>query len=195
MRKGCPALVAQRLGAYWTTRIGSKSVVIFKSDSHLSQDGPQVPNIDVWQQIIEDVQPDLVLTTGTAGGIGSSCEVGDVVVSPIVRFDCTAKFKNEAFAKEIYKSSAVTSGDFPVVRSLFKFNAGQLPPDNTRPPKIIKAGINALSSSVVTTDFFGMDISDNHFKLKGLGAACEMGDAVLGLVAARMSDQGSVVPR
>src|SRR5215468_2243324 len=35
MRKGCPALKAGRLGAFWTTRIGGKSVVVFKSDSHM----------------------------------------------------------------------------------------------------------------------------------------------------------------
>ena len=96
MRKGCPALEAKRLGAYWTTTIGSKSVVVFKSDSHMSQDGPQLPNIDVWRQIIEEVRPNLVITTGTAGGIGKQFEVGDVIVSPIVRFDCTAKFKKQA---------------------------------------------------------------------------------------------------
>jgi hypothetical protein len=53
MRKGCPALEARRLGAYWTTTIEKKSVIVFKSDSHMSQDGPKLPNIDVWRQIIE----------------------------------------------------------------------------------------------------------------------------------------------
>src|SRR5437764_2184048 len=98
MRPGCPALEAKRLGAYWTTAIGAKSVVVFKSDSHMSQDGPQLPNIDVWQQIIGQVKPKLVITTGTAGGIGNAFEVGDVIVSSIVRFDCIAKFKKEPFA-------------------------------------------------------------------------------------------------
>src|ERR1700745_93003 len=97
MRRGCPALLAKRLGTYWTTKIGGKSVVVFKSDSHMSQDGPQLPNRDVWRQIIEEVKPKLVLTTGTAGGIGKQVEVGDVIVSPIVRFDCTSKFKKEPF--------------------------------------------------------------------------------------------------
>jgi len=80
MRKGCPALEAKRLGAYWTTTIGKQSVVLFKSDSHMSQDGPELPNIDVWTQIIEEAQPKLVITTGTAGGIGKEFEVGDVIV-------------------------------------------------------------------------------------------------------------------
>jgi hypothetical protein len=40
----------------------------------------------------------------------------------------------------------------------------------------------------LTTDFFGFDTSDNHYKLKGLGDVSEMGDAVLGLVASEMTD-------
>jgi len=35
---------------------------------------------------------------------------------------------------------------------------------------------------VVTTDFFAFDTADNEYKLRGLGAAVEMGDVVLGLV-------------
>src|ERR671938_653343 len=102
MRPGGPALQAKRLGAFWTTKIGKKSVLVFKSDSHMSQDGPKLPNIDVWTQIIKEVQPQLVITTGTAGGIGTQFEVGDVVVSPIVRFDCTSKFKKEPLARDHY---------------------------------------------------------------------------------------------
>jgi hypothetical protein len=45
---------------------------------------------------------------------------------------------------------------------------------------------------VVTTDFFGFDTSDNHYKLKGLGDVSEMGDAVLGLVAKEL---GANAPR
>ena len=186
MRKGCPALKANRLGAYWTTTIGGKKVVIFKSDSHMSQDGPQLPNEDVWRQIIEDVQPKLVITTGTAGGIGEQFEVGDVVVSPVVRFDCTAKFKNKPFHDDSFKSKAVNTKNFATAKKLFAANADQLPPANTRSPEIITAAPSDLKSSVVTTDFFGFDTSNDHFKLQGLGDVSEMGDAVLGLVSQKM---------
>ena len=192
MRKACPALQAKRLGAYWTTTIGKKSVVIFKSDSHMSQDGPKLPNIDVWRQIIEEVRPSLVITTGTAGGIGKDCEVGDVVVSPIVRFDCISKFKAQPFAQAHYVSVSPKTTHFTTARSLFKTNAARLPPDNKRLPKIIRVPVTGLSSSVVTTDLFGFDTSDNHYKLQGLGSVSEMGDGVLGLVA---SDMGSSAPR
>jgi len=112
--------------------------------------------------------------------------VGDVVVAPIVRFDCTAKFKREPFALAHYSSVAPKKSHFPAARKLFKHNAAQLPKDNTRPPKIISVPVNGLSSSVVTTDFFGFDTSDDHYHLQGLGDVSEMGDAVLGFVSSRM---------
>ena len=192
MRNGCPAIELKRLGTYWTTSIGKTSVLVFKSDSHMSQDGPQLPNIDVWKQIISEVQPKLVLTTGTAGGIGKQFEVGDVVVSPIVRFDCISKFKSKPFAQAHYTSVAPNKKHFAQARSLFKANSAQLPRDNTRPPKIFSVSTNALSQSVVTTDFFGFDTSDNHYHLQGLGDVSEMGDAVLGLVC---SEMGANAPR
>lgn len=192
MRPGCPALQAKRLGAYWMTSIGGKSVVVFKSDSHMSQDGPKLPNIEVWRQIVGEVQPKLVITTGTAGGIGKQFEVGDVVVSPLVRFDCISKFKNEPFAQLHYSSAAADTGHFATARQLFKANAPQLPQDNARLPKIFVASPDALKSCVMTTDFFGFDTSDNHYHLQGLGAVSEMGDAVLGLVASQM---GPAAPR
>jgi nucleoside phosphorylase len=192
MRRGCPALQAKRLGAYWTTTIGAKTVVVFKSDSHMSQDGPQLPNIDLWRQIVEEVRPGLVITTGTAGGIGKELAVGDVIVSPLIRFDCTAKFKKQPFAQAAYTSAAAKATHFAAARSLFKANAAQLPKDNARPPRIIRVPAQALGSAVVTTDFFGFDTSDDHYKLQGLGAVSEMGDAVLGLVAAEM---GASAPR
>ena len=182
MRAGCPAVEAKRLGAYWRTTIAGKSVVVFKSESHLSQDGPKVPNIQVWRQIIEEVQPRLVITTGTAGGIGADAQVGDVVVSPVVRFDCTSKFKAEPWAKQDYSSQAAADSYFAAAKQLFAANAGQLPQTNDRQPEITINAPGALASSVVTTDFFGFDTSDDHYQLQGLGAVSEMGDAVLGLV-------------
>ena len=189
MRKGCPALQAGRLGAYWTTSIAGKKVVIFKSDSHLSQDlkraptpGQTLPNEDVWRQIIAEVNPALVITTGTAGGIGTQCEVGDVLVSRIVRFDCQNWLKKEPFATAVYRDGAVKTKYFAKARGLFKANSGQLPPDNSRPPKIVVATKD--EQAVLTTDFFGFDTSDDHWKLQGSGSVSEMGDAVLGRVSA-----------
>jgi hypothetical protein len=183
MQPGCPAREAKRLGAYWMTTIGGKTVVVFKSDSHMSQDGPDLPNRTVWRQIIQEVQPKLVITTGTAGGIGPDAEVGDVIASPVVRFDCKTKFKAEPFATADYSNGALNTTLFNQAQQLFAANAGQLPKDNTRPPTIVVNQPGKLTSCVVTTDFFGFDTSDNRYGLEGLGGVSEMGDAVLGLVA------------
>jgi nucleoside phosphorylase len=138
------------------------------------------------------VQPKLVITTGTAGGIGKQFEVGDVVVSPIVRFDCTAKFKREPFRNAHYSNAAPKTRYLATAKTLFKANADQLPKDNTRQPKIVRVAPRALPSSVVTTDFFGFDTSNDRYHLQGLGDVSEMGDAVLGLVA---SEMGAKAPR
>ena len=192
LRKGCPALQANRLGAYWTTTINKKKVVVFKSDSHLSQDtktlpknGGTLPNEDVWKQIITEVQPKLVITTGTAGGIGPDCEVGDVIVSPIVRFDCLKWLKSEPYHDESFDGAAPKAKYFAKAKTLFKANAAQLPKENNRAPKIVQS--KKVASSVLTTDFFGFDTSDDHYKLQGLGDVSEMGDAILGLVMSKMS--------
>lgn len=190
MSRGCPAVKAKRLGAFWTTTIGDKKVVVFKSDSHMSQDTNHrfppdgvLPNALLWKQIINEVRPKIVLTTGTAGGIGKDFEVGDVIVSPVVRFDSRKWLKSASFHAADYRSQAPSKRYFAKAKVLFKANAGQLPPDNARPPEIFSASPSDLASSVVTTDFFGFDTSDDYYKLQGLGDASEMGDAVLGMVA------------
>ena len=132
-----------------------------------------------------EVRPALVITTGTAGGIGTWGEVGDVVVSPVVRFDGIKWLKGAPFHDAVYTSSAPATRFFAEAEALFAANAGQLPRDNTRPPKIVQG--RGPASSVVTTDFFGFDTSDNHYGLQGLGDVSEMGDAVLGLVGSRMA--------
>jgi len=192
-----PAIEAKRLGAYWTTTIGGKKVVVFKSDSHLSQDTRKIPaadgtfpNQDVWLQIISEVNPKVVITTGTAGGIGTQFEVGDVVVSPIVTFDCEKWLKREPFHSVAFRGSTPNTRYFATAKKLFKANSDQLPKDNKRPPKIVQS--RALTSGVLTTDFFGFDTSDDHYGLKNLGDVSEMGDAMLGLVAQQL---GTSAPR
>jgi len=194
MASDSPAVEAKCLGTFWTTTIGGKKVVVVKSNSHLSQDtkrlppaGQNLPNYDVWKQMIQEVRPALVLTTGTAGGIGKWCEVGDVVVSRIVHFDAKKWLKKAPYHNAVYTEAAATKTKFfATAQKLFKANADQLPRDNTRAPKIVQS--TSVTSSVVTTDFFGFDTSDNYYKLKNEGDVSEMGDAVLGQVMQSMSN-------
>ena len=68
------------IGCLLDHEVGSKRVVVFKSESHMSQDtakkqppaGATLPNEDLWKQIIEEVNPKLVITTGTLGASAPS---------------------------------------------------------------------------------------------------------------------------
>jgi nucleoside phosphorylase len=175
----CPARQAGRLGTYWTNRIGNKQVTLFKSDSHMSQDGPALANAVVWRQIIAECEPSWVITTGTGGGIGPTFEVGDVILSRFVTFDCKREFKK--FNGESFTCSTKTPSDrFTSAESLFATNAAMLPKDNSRPPKIVSA--RSAHTGILTTDFFGFDNTADTYGLQGKGDLSEMGDAVLGMV-------------
>ena len=183
MRAGCPAREAGNLGKYWTTEIGSKRVTLFKSNSHMSQDGPELPNALVWKQVIQDVRPQWVITTGTGGGIGPGFEVGDVIVSRFVTFDCKKEFKRLNGDSFAYATNA-PDPRFNDAKSLFRFNAGSLPLDNKRAPHIVIP--DSPQTGVLTTDFFGFDNTADTYQLEGKGDLSEMGDAVLGMVCQEM---------
>jgi purine-nucleoside phosphorylase len=192
IRNGAPASESKRLGSYFITSIAGKRVLCMKSELHMSQDGAALPIAKLWKQIITEAEPTLIITTGTAGGIGSKMELGDVVVATEVRFDCQKTFKNAAFHNGIYKCSSLKHTSNAVAQKLFAANASRLPAAS-RPPRIFtKPVVDAEIPDVVTTDFFAFDDSSNTFGLQSLGAAVEMGDAVLGMV---IDELGSKAPR
>jgi nucleoside phosphorylase len=189
IRPGAPARQYGRLGVFATTKVNNQSVVCFKSDLHLSQDGPELPVRDLWAQIIAETGARLVITTGTAGGVGEHADLGDVVVTQTVRFDCKKTFAKADFANAVYTDphSISTPELFHAcIEDLIPVNAAQLPPDR-RSARIWHA-TKTFVPSVITTDFFAFDDTTNRYGLQTddpHGRAVEMGDAVLGLVAAQ----------
>jgi nucleoside phosphorylase len=189
IRKGAPALASDCLGVYHQCRIGQRSVVCMKSDLHLSQDGPKLPVRALWRQIIEETGAKLVITTGTAGGIGAQTLLGDVIVTKSVQFDCKKTFAKSPFAKATYTDGALdgaSAGRFTTAdESLIPVNATNLPAAS-RTPRIVQASATD-PATVLTTDFFAFDDTTDSYKLREYNPhahAVEMGDAVLGLVCA-----------
>ncbi|HEY2319334.1 MAG TPA: hypothetical protein VGH67_13605 [Solirubrobacteraceae bacterium] len=180
-----------RLGTYWAATIGQRKVTLFKSDSHLSRDGARdlltTPNRAVWEQIIDDCRPSWVITTGTAGGIGSAREVGDVVVSRFVTFDPGGA---DPALQGFSCDADAPPGRFATASQLFAANSGFLPSTNKHAPAIVRA--TSAQTGVLTTADFEYDDTANTFHLKGKGDACEMGDAVLGSVCRQL---GAAAPR
>jgi hypothetical protein len=191
IRPGAPSLESNRLGSWYPTRIGAKRVICFKSELLLSQDGPKLPIAKLWAQLIQETGAGLIITTGTAGGIGAGIVLGDVVVASSVRFDCQKTFADAPFHNAIYPCPALAQTQFLAAQGLFAANMNHLPP-SSRPPRIFTTPSDGISPiDVVTTDFFAFDDSTDHYELESLGAAVEMGDAVLGMV---ISQQGAGAP-
>jgi nucleoside phosphorylase len=164
--------------AVWAlTTIGTKTVVIVKSSLRPATDGIDLPIRTLWKQMIAEVEPDLVITTGTAGAITSGVLLGDVVVSQNVRWDAQKTFAESDFAHESFPTdAALPRTAFRDLPALIAVNASQLPAA-TRAPQIV-------DGDVLTTDFFAFDDASDHYGLRAYDAkarAVEMDDAALGL--------------
>lgn len=186
-----PALHFQRAGLWALTGIGTARAVVFKSDLHPATDGSKLPMVELWRQLIDQVKPSLVITTGTAGGVGADTVLGDVVVSAHVRWDCTKQFSHSAFAHSEYTSAVTLNpSDFTVAeQTLIPVNATRLP-SGTRLPKIW-LDEPAAPVSTLTTDFFAFDDAADHYGLRTADPAAravEMDDAALGLAVSSLPE-------
>lgn len=183
-----PAHEAGCLAHYWVTRIGSTSVVVAKSELHLATDDETAPIVALWQQMIADVQPKLVITTGTAGGIGANTVLGDVFIVGNAKFNCTKHFKSKPWAQARYSSPEMVGigASLQVANeTLIPANAGRLGPSGiaSRVPLIWTGG------DVETVDYFAFaDTDDSYGVIKNDPQAHteEMDDATLPLALYEM---------
>jgi hypothetical protein len=178
------------LGIYASFMFGPFSVLALKSGLHMAYDGPDVPMVDLWKQLVAEVQPKIVITTGTGGGIGSDIGLGDVIVGAHTRFHLTGELKDKSYARTSYPCTAFGPAlekrmKGLITAAMLKVNGDKLDPPRT--PKLIFS-----KTGIVSTDTFAFDDSTDYFKLQGLGQACDMGDATLGLA---MSELGDAAPR
>ena len=168
------------LGLYTLVELAGKKIVVVKSGLHPAYDGPHVPMMTLWQQMISEVRPKLVITTGTGGGIGSDVLLGDVVIAKNVRFDATGQFKTQPWAQASYPCTAAvneTKMRALITTALLTPNGERLM--TPRVPSMIYP--SAANANVVTTDVFAFDDSSDYYGLQSKGKCCDMGDAVLGL--------------
>jgi len=172
------------LGLYFPLKIGTVSVLAFKSGLHMAYDGPAMPVVDLWRQIIGQVQPKLVITTGTGGGIGADVLLGDVAVGAGARFNLTGTLKDKPFAHTAYNSPAFDGAGIKSLATdaLLKPNGDRL--EQPRIPVMIVPPV--ANDMIVSTDIFAFDDSTNFYHLQGLGKCCDMGDATLGLAISQL---------
>jgi hypothetical protein len=170
------------LGLYFPFKIASVTCVAVKSGLHMAYDGVDMPIVDLWKQMIADVQPNLVITTGTGGGITSEILLGDVVSAKATRFKLDGPLAGTPYANSarLYQTSNIDVTKVKPMCSaqLLKPNGDLL--STPRIPQLYSS--DARDSNIVSTDSYEYDDSTDHYHLQGLGLCCDMGDACLGVV-------------
>jgi hypothetical protein len=213
IRGHAPAQNAQRLGSYFPTKIGEHDVLCMKSELHLNQDGITIepgiatlPVKDFFNQIIDEVEPSLILTIGTSGSVKAEFALGDVVVTRGAKFRCHREFRNAPFNDQSYRSEwEVPTGQFEKAEELMQRFSEDLTEPPVGPPtaryqpqgEIWETPTNTprirlddrdmpAFHPILTTDYFEYGTTTNN--LFEQGSAVEMGDAVLGLVCSERDD-------
>lgn len=178
------------LGLYFPCTIGKARVLLVKSGLHLDHDleivtpGTVIPFSKMLVEMIQTVKPTVFITTGTGGGIGSDVKLGDVVVAGKTLFDCRYQFRNESWWNASYTTTPVSGAALALMTpNLLKVNAAKIASASPIPGRPIPKIWSGATATIVTTDKFAYDTADNQpYKLKGLGQACDMGDAMVGQV-------------
>lgn len=183
------------LGLYYPITLAGQRVLCMKSGLHPAYDGPDLPVVDLWKQIIAETGASLIITTGTGGGIGADMLLGDVAVAAQTLFDCKQQFAAAPFNHASYDASPLPAD--PTARltpamlapNAAKVAQSKLPSHPDGLPAILYPGCGAMPDpKIVTTDFFAYDTTDNQFGLQGLANVCEMGDATLGLAISQLDN-------
>src|SRR5580704_14249042 len=92
---GDTALEQGMFGYLSAVKIGTKTVVLYKSELHPKQNGTQLPFVPVIQQLITELAPTLVISTGTAGAIGGKINCGDVTITSAARFHVQSQYPKD----------------------------------------------------------------------------------------------------
>ena len=184
-----PAREAGCMGYVAKVKIGGIDVLAVKSELHLATDAISVPIVALWQQMISEARPNLVISTGTAGGVGAATQLGDVFVVTNAKFNCTKDFKDKPWAQRLFTGPGMHGGGHTAAfDALVAPNDGRLRPQVTRPPTLTFGG---ATGGVETIDYFGFaNTTDSFGIVRDYPDALteEMDDATLPLALDNLSD-------
>jgi nucleoside phosphorylase len=179
-----PSLFSKCAGQWALISIGDTKVVVMKSNMHPATDGPKLPIATAWKRWISQAKPKLVISTGTAGAVQTTTQLGDVIVSKNVSWDCRRQFKNASFAGQKY-TSALQFDSTGIERALPLLSQTTQPlPGLTRAPSLWLDSSDQ-PAHVITTDFFAFDDEENSYGLRSFdpqARAVEMDDAAMAMV-------------
>jgi hypothetical protein len=175
-----PSLHSHSAGMWAVVAIGDVVAVVVKSDLHPATDGPRLPIAAAWRRWVSQVQPKLVISTGTAGAVQDTTQLGDVIVSRHVTWDCRKQFVSAPWAGQSYESTA------PVDKETYEAIAPWLRQTSTPLPDLKRPPVcwidDEAPAHVITTDFFAFDDVEDSYGLQKFdpkARAVEMDDAAM----------------
>ncbi len=183
------------IGYFNIVTVDGKTVVLFKPELHPSEDGNKLPVIGLINQIAGEVNPSLLLTTGTAGAIGSYLEAADVVITNQARFYLTSPASYAAYpgitnsvqltAPPVSFSTAYITKCNQQITSLIEPDLTAIAkaknyPSLTRIPAIFYNDVPGTKLyDVVSSNSFSLDDKNDTDGLQKLGSVNDMDDAFI----------------
>jgi nucleoside phosphorylase len=183
-----PSLYDKEWGQFRLVRIGDCDVLLVKSGMHLAQDGPKLPLRRFVKKILEEAEPKLVLSIGTAGAVRTQDALGTALITNQARFYLLGEFKDAAFNNQAFASEWEIPRRFVVAAQKLACPVIGLPilpvspqyPDTSIEPDASDCRIEIVPDPIITTDTFLFGTTDNH--LDEFGCIVEMDDAVIAMV-------------
>jgi kumamolisin len=211
---GNTALKAGLFGYLSAVTIGGKYVLLYKSELHPKQNGNQLPFVPVLQQLISEVSPGLVISTGTAGAIGNTLNCGDVAICDSAQFHCEVTYPTEPQINAMSASHTALSNRPSINDTYVKVAADSLTKLTlsglakcyaeleqkagykfvkapSAPPAIYVAGVNPVPGpqpmAIVSADYLTVDDSTDAEGLQALGTMNDTDDAFLFYAISRLT--------
>ena len=203
---GDTALKEGLFGYLSAVTIGSKTVVLYKSELHPKQNGNKLPFVLAMQQLIQELAPTMVISTGTAGAIGGHVNCGDVAITDKARFHCQVQYPddpdintmssdqsqltNDVALDTKYVTYAATNltklsldGLSKCYTKLQKLSGYSFVHKNTKAPAIYVTSDNPVPGKqpmdIVSADYLTVDDKQNSEGLQALGIMNDTDDAFL----------------
>ncbi|HUN76937.1 MAG TPA: protease pro-enzyme activation domain-containing protein [Steroidobacteraceae bacterium] len=200
------ALAQGIMGYLSAVTIDGKTVVLYKSELHPKQNGDQLPFIPVMQQLLTELQPACVISTGTAGAIGSKLDCGDVAITKAARFHLQHAYPDFPQIGQMSASHAELTSTAQVNTRYVEYAAAHLTAlslpglarchaqlqeksgfgfvrDSTAAPAIYVAGANPVPGpepmAIVSADYLTVDDSHDTEGLEAAGIMNDTDDAFL----------------
>jgi hypothetical protein len=191
-------------GYLYSLTIGTQKVVLYKTELHPKNNGKDIPFIPVIAQLVSELQPKLVISTGTAGAVGNKINCGDVVIADAARFHLREQYPSFPDLNTMSTKNTQLKNSFTVNKKYVQYAAANftklsLPgltlcynklggdpqysflKKNTQAPNIYVTNENPAPGpepmDIVSADYLTVDDNNNSEGLQKQGAMNDTDDA------------------